>query len=94
MYAQNVSFSLDTCGSTYDTLIAIYEQGGSLKSPLAISDDTDDCPNGGVQSRLTFSFGADAEYLIVVVSRVELHTLPNAGVVTVFSLFIVAPDSV
>ncbi|MCX8156199.1 MAG: S8 family serine peptidase [Verrucomicrobiae bacterium] len=56
--------SLTTAGSDFDTLLAVYT-GGSVSSLNLVAGNDDD-PNGGVQSRVSFTAAAGTVYAIAV----------------------------
>lgn len=57
------SVSVSTCGSSYDTRLAIYNSCPSSTPNQAIACDDDDCPVG-LQSLLTFNATSGADYFI------------------------------
>lgn len=60
--------TIDTCGSTYDTTLAVYASScASLGSPLACNDDAvPSCTGNAVNSRLSVSVFAGQTYFIRV----------------------------
>jgi hypothetical protein len=59
--------ALDTCGSDYDSLLAVYTGSSlSLLTGVAASNDSDACGAGSKQSRLSFQAVAGTTYRIAV----------------------------
>ena len=67
---QNVTASVDTCLSSYDTEIGIYTLSPSGGLMLEVSnDDSSFCPGEITRSRIEFTFEAGVQYFVVVVRR-------------------------
>lgn len=66
---QTTYVSLDTCGSNFNTVIAIYRWQDDSLVLEADNDNSDNC-GSGTQSKLEFSFVGGSEYLILLV-RIE-----------------------
>ncbi len=62
--------TLSTCGSTFDTRLAVYAGGacpGATDMALACNDDSTTCPgNNGLSSHLTFAAAANSTYRVRV----------------------------
>lgn len=65
-----VLVSIDTCGSLFDTEIALFEEFSSGTLLLrASNDDSSFCPGNSTLSQLTFELEANEDYVIVVVRK-------------------------
>jgi hypothetical protein len=60
--------SVTTCGSGFDTRVAVYGAGcpGGADTAIACNDDSAACGSGSLQSSLSFAVASGAEYLIRV----------------------------
>lgn len=64
---QTKTVCIDTCGSSFDTILGIYEDAGTAAGVLLASND--DFSTCGDQSMIEFVFQAGTSYLVVVVSE-------------------------
>ena len=60
---------IDTCGSSFDTILGVYEDAGiTAGALLASNDDSSKC---GQQSMVEFVFQAGTSYFVVVVCNLR-----------------------
>ena len=64
---EEVLISVDTCGSEFDTLIAVYELISGAAFLQLSNDDSSFCPGDPTLSQLTIKLLAGKDYLILVV---------------------------
>src|SRR5207245_1690739 len=71
--ARSGPISLDTCGSSFDTLLAVYTGGYGALQEVASNDDAHDCSagNGDTTSRVTFTATAGTSYLVAVDGKAD-----------------------
>src|SRR5207253_10754770 len=55
--------TFDTCGSAFDTVLAVYADAASLGGLAPVASNDDSC---GLQSRVTFTATAGASYAVAV----------------------------
>jgi hypothetical protein len=78
--------TIETCGSSFDTKIALYADCNSLATPIACNDDTAACAGGagaGLGSRISFTPTANTTYLLRVGAYPTATPETGAGVITI-----------
>ncbi|MCW3024406.1 MAG: putative internalin, partial [Conexibacter sp.] len=58
--------TLETCGATFDTVLAVYATGSPGGEPTEVAAADDGCGAGSTASRLRFTAQADTTYLVAV----------------------------
>jgi hypothetical protein len=67
--------TIDTCGTSYDTVIAVFDACGGAQ--VACSDDSDACGEFALQSSLTFSATSGTSYVVVIGSYLTIAEGPG-----------------
>ncbi len=78
--------TIETCGSGFDTKIALYANCASLATPIACNDDTATCAGGagaGLGSRITFTPTANTTYLLRVGAFPTATPDEGTGIITI-----------
>lgn len=60
-------YTIDTCGSDFDTVLAVYKYGPYLLEKIASNDDSPTCTTGTRQSSVTVEL-SEFEYYVIAVA--------------------------